>query len=161
MKTLALSAFACLLAAPALAESHVTGDAAAGEAAFARQCISCHVVVNAEGETLAGRTSKTGPNLYGIAMRPAGSVEGYRYGKSIVAAGEAGNTWTEANFVSYLQDPTAWLRETLNDPKARGKMTFKVRKAEDATNMYAYLVSLGPELDMTGGEGGEAPAPTN
>lgn len=47
-----LATAATLLATPVLADGHATGDAAAGEAAF-RQCISCHVVVNAEGETLA------------------------------------------------------------------------------------------------------------
>lgn len=136
----------------AYAESHetaeefvVSGDAEAGEKAF-RQCIACHVVVNDEGETLAGRKAKTGPNLYGVAMRPLGTVEDFKYGKSIVELGEAGTVWTEENFVGYVQDPTPWLRETLDDRRARGKMAFKVRKEEDAVNLYAYLVSIGPEM---------------
>ncbi len=32
-----------------------TGDAAAGEEQFNRQCIACHVVQNEAGEVLAGR----------------------------------------------------------------------------------------------------------
>ena len=80
-----------LAAGPAFADAHLpaTGDAEAGEAAF-RQCQSCHVVVNEEGETLAGRAAKTGPNLYGIAGNLAGQVEDFRYSDIIVLAGEQG-----------------------------------------------------------------------
>lgn len=151
MKILTLSAVLALLAAPAVAESHITGDAAAGEAAFARQCVSCHVVVNEAGETLAGRKAKTGPNLYGVAMRRLGTIPGFRYGSSMLKVGEAGTVWNEENFVGYVQNPTDWLRATLEDPKARGKMSFKVRKAEDALNMYAFLASIGPKVAMDDG----------
>ena len=135
---------AALLPAAALAEGHATGDIAAGKKAF-RQCVSCHVVRDQDGETLAGRNAKTGPNLYAIAARPYGAVEGFRYSKPMKAAGEAGNVWTEGSFVAYVQDPTGHLREVLDDPKARGKMSYKVRKEADAVNLWAYIVSLGPE----------------
>ncbi|WP_223421694.1 c-type cytochrome [Tateyamaria pelophila] len=139
-RTLAIVASATL-AAPALADGHAaSGDAAAGEKAF-RQCISCHVVVNDAGETLAGRKAQTGPNLYGIAGRAAGSVEDFRYSDLIMAAGEQGIVFDEANFVAYVQDPTGWLRETTGD-SGRGKMTYKVRKESDAVDLYAYLASL-------------------
>ena len=146
MKHLSIALAAGLLAAPAFADSHSaapTGDAAAGEAAF-NQCQTCHVVVNDAGETLAGRNAKTGPNLYAIAGRQAGSVEGFRYSTAMVDAGEGGLMWDEASFVGYVQDPTAWLREHLDDNRARGKMAFKVRKEEDAVNLWAYLHSLAP-----------------
>lgn len=138
---------ATVLAAPAFADGHAvdltpTGDAAAGEKAF-RQCISCHVVVNDEGETLAGRKSKTGPNLYGVVGREAGGVEDFKYSDIIKLAGEQGVIYDEANFVAYVQDPTGWLREVTGD-NGRGKMTYKVRKEEDAVNLYAYLASLAP-----------------
>jgi cytochrome c len=147
MKIFNLSAIFALLAAPVFGENHVTGDAAAGEAVFAKQCVSCHVVVNEAGETLAGRKAKTGPNLYGVAMRSLGIVPGFRYGDSMVQAGEAGLVWDEANFVGYVMDPTGWLRVALEDPKARGKMSFKVRKEEDALNMFAFLAEIGPEIE--------------
>ncbi len=143
-----LAAAAALLAAPAFAESHVTGDAAAGEEAFAKQCITCHVVVNEDDETLAGRKSKTGPNLYGIAGAMAGAVEDFRYSNGLEAAAEAEIEWTEENFVGYVQDPTGWLRETLDDSKLRSKMSYKVREEEDAVNLYAYLASLAPAPEM-------------
>lgn len=147
MKLLTLTAAFSLLAAPVLAESHVSGDAEAGAAAFDKQCVTCHVVVNDEGETLAGRRAKNGPNLYGVAGRALGSFEGFRYGKSMIAAGEAGHMWSEENFVGYVQDPTGWLKETLDDKLVRGKMTFKVRKEEDAMNIYAFLASIGPAME--------------
>lgn len=133
---------ATTLAAPAFADGHAaTGDVAAGEKAF-RQCVSCHVVVDDAGETLAGGKSKTGPNLYNIAGRTAGSVEGFRYSDLIVLAGEQGIVFDEASFVAYVQDPTGWLREVTGD-SGRGKMTYKVRKEDDAVDLYAYLASLG------------------
>ncbi len=67
---------ATLLAAPAYAGGHASGDAAAGESAF-KQCQTCHVIENEDGETLAGRNAKTGPNLYGVTGRTAGSLETY------------------------------------------------------------------------------------
>lgn len=141
--TLALAA-ATLVAAPAFAGGHAPtqGDAAAGEEAFSKQCVSCHVVVNEAGETLAGRNAKTGPNLYGVAGRAIGSVEDFRYGNGIEALNEAGEIWTEEMFVGYVQDPTPWLREATDDRRVRGKMSFKVRDEADAYNLYAYLYSL-------------------
>lgn len=141
----ALAAFA-LSAGPVFADGHAaSGDAEAGEAAFSRQCVTCHVVVNEAGETLAGRKAKTGPNLYLAAGGAAGAVDGFRYGNGVMKFAEQGGAWTEENFVGYVQDPTKWLREATDDKKVRGKMTYKVRKEEDAINIYAYLASLAPE----------------
>ncbi|MCL4104916.1 UNVERIFIED_CONTAM: hypothetical protein GTU68_018623 [Idotea baltica] len=146
MKLSIVAAALSLLAAPAFADGHAgpSGDVEAGEAAFNRQCVACHVVVDADGNKLAGRSAKTGPNLYAIANRQAGIVEGFRYGKSMVEAGEAGLMWDEASFVPYVQDPNDFLRTFLDNKRARGKMAFKVRAEEDAINMYAYLYSLAP-----------------
>ena len=46
------------------------GDAEAGKKVF-NQCQTCHVVADADGNVLAGKNAKTGPNLYGIVGRPA------------------------------------------------------------------------------------------
>ncbi|TCP39153.1 c-type cytochrome [Rhodovulum marinum] len=140
-KKFALVAAAALAAAPAIAQE-ASGDAAAGEKAF-RQCITCHVVVNNEGETLAGRNAKVGPNLYEVPGRHAGAVEDFKYSDSMSSAGEKGLVWTEEEFVKYVQDPTGYLRAYLGDDKARGAMTHKVRKEDEAIDIYAYLASLG------------------
>lgn len=129
------------LALPAHADE--TGDAAAGEKAF-RQCKSCHTIASAD-ETIV-RGGRTGPNLYGLPGRVAGSVEDFRYSDLLVAAGEQGVTWDADSFAGYVQDPTAWLNETTGE-SGRGKMTFKVRKAEDAQDLWAYLVSVSPAAD--------------
>jgi len=123
-----------------------SGDPAAGEAVF-NQCQTCHVVVNEAGETLAGRNARTGPNLYGIAGRTAGTVEDFRYSSSMVEAGEAGLVWDEENFVAYVLDPTGFLRAYLDDNRARGQMAFRVRSEDDAANLYAYLASLAPAAE--------------
>lgn len=142
MKFAIAFATTALLAAPAFADGHLaaSGDAAEGESAF-RQCQSCHVVENADGEVLAGRAARTGPNLYGIVGRTAGTVEDFRYSDLAIAAGEAGMIYDEANFVAYVQDPTAHLREVSGE-SGRSKMSYKVRKEEDAINLYAFLAQF-------------------
>jgi len=127
-------------------DSMPSGDPAAGEKLF-NQCQTCHVVVNDDGETLAGRNARTGPNLYGVAGRPAGSVEDFRYSSSMTEAGEAGLVWNEEDFVAYVMDPTGFLRAYLDDNRARGQMAFRVRSEDDAANLYAYLASLAPAAE--------------
>ncbi|SHF69420.1 cytochrome c [Loktanella atrilutea] len=171
MKFTTLAAAMTLLAAPAFAESHMTatdtamaaptGDAAAGEEQFNKQCVACHVVQDpATDEVLAGRNAKVGPNLYGTMGHQAGAVEGYNFGDSLKAWGEAGGTLTEENFVAYVQDPTGFLREVLDDKRARGKMAYQVRDEAQAHDLFAFLSTFGGEDDAAT-DGGEAPAATN
>ncbi|WP_412508888.1 c-type cytochrome [Roseovarius sp. SYSU LYC5161] len=148
MTKFAITAAALLLATPAYAGGHAaSGDAAAGEQAFDRQCVTCHNVVNEDGDVLAGRPNmRTGPSLYGVAGRPIASVEDFRYGPGITQLAETDMVWTEENFVAYLQDPTGWLREATGDDRARSRMSWRVRNPVDAVNIYAYLASLGGDM---------------
>lgn len=136
MKRLIATAALALLAAPAFAE----GDAEAGKKGF-NKCKSCHAVSSPEGEVFV-KGGKTGPNLYGIPGAQAGLVEGFKYGKDIVAAGESGLIWDEEKFVAYLADPKAYLREFTGNSKAKSKMAFKVKKGGE--DIYAFLVSVSP-----------------
>ena len=137
--SMSIVAAATLLAAPAFAE----GDAAAGEKVF-NQCQTCHVVANEAGDVLAGRNAKTGPNLYGVIGRTAGTYPEFEYGESIVAAGAAGLVWDEAQIATYVADPTKFLKEVTGDTGARSMMAFKLRKEADAANVVAYIASLAP-----------------
>ncbi len=119
-------------------------DIEAGGAAFNKQCATCHVVVDPSGETLAGRRARTGPNLYGVVGHAAAQVEGYRYGSGITDAAAKGLVWSEDNFVAYVQDTNGFLREFTGDSSARSKMAWKVRKEEEAHDIYAFLQSLNP-----------------
>lgn len=132
-----------VLGAPAFADQP-TGDAAAGEKTF-RKCKACHVIESADETIVKG--GKTGPNLYAIDGRVAGSDEdfGKKYGSSLQEAGEAGLKWNEDDFVKYVADPREFLKEYLDDSKAKSKMTYKLRKEEEAHDVWAYLVSVGPE----------------
>ncbi|MDT0681285.1 c-type cytochrome [Roseicyclus sp. F158] len=142
-----LPLLATLLLLPAgIAGAQEEGDAAAGEKIFARRCVSCHVIQTPEGETLAGRNGKIGPNLYGIANDQAGTREDFKYGKSLVEAGaEHGLHWGAAEMIPYLQDPTGYLREVTGDGRARSKMSFRLRKEQEAADVYSFLLSLDPE----------------
>jgi cytochrome c len=140
MKNLTLAAALALMSAPAFAE----GDAAAGEEAFGRQCVTCHVIVDAAGVEIAGRGADTGPNLYGVIGRIPGTAADFEYGDDMVEYGGQGIAWDEATFTAYVQDPTDFLREVLDNRRARGKMAFQVRSEEEAADIYAYLVSVAP-----------------
>ena len=131
-----------LAAGPLLADGHASGDAEAGEAVF-KKCKACHSVIDNDGEVIA-KGGKNGPNLYGLLNRQAGTVDGFKYGDDLVAAGDAGLTWDEEQFVNYVADPRKFLRETLDDKKAKSRMSFKLKKEDDAANVWAYLVSVGP-----------------
>ena len=142
--SIATAMFAGLIAVPAFAGGHASGDATAGEKAF-NQCKACHAIVDADGNDIV-KGGKTGPNLYGLPGRTAGTQADFgKYKDAIVAAGEGGLVWDEANFVAYAQDPNAYLKEVTGDSKARSGMAFRVRKEDDALNLWAYIASVSPE----------------
>ncbi|MEC3861358.1 cytochrome C [Mesobacterium sp. TK19101] len=137
MKLMIATAFAAAsLSTVAFAE----GDAAKGEKEF-KKCKSCHMIVADDGTTIV-KGGKTGPNLYGVAGRAAGTYEGFKYGDSIVAAGEKGLVWDAEHFANYVQDPKAFLADYLGDSGARSKMSYKLKKGGE--DVYAYLASLKP-----------------
>ncbi len=155
MKHLILTAAAGLIAAGA---AFAEGDIASGEKDF-KKCKACHAIVDADG-TVIVKGGKVGPNLYGVIGRQAGSLADFKFGDSVIAAGEGGLVWTEEEVVKYLVDPKAYLREVTGDGSAKSKMTFKMKGGEDVA---AYLASLAPmPMPMEGegegeeGESGEA-----
>ena len=154
MKTI-LSSAAMILALSGAA--FADGDLAKGEKDF-KKCKSCHGIVDPEGEVLF-KGGKTGPNLYGVVGRQAGTVEGFKYGKSLIAAGEAGLVWTPELLDAYIKNPKDFLKEQTGDSKAKSKMTFKWGKPE---NIVAFLATFSPEMPADGeaaeGEATEAEA---
>ena len=142
-----------LLAAPAFAGGHATGDAEAGAKAF-NKCKSCHVIVEEDGTedgNVIVKGGKSGPNLWNIVNNPLGAAD-FRYSKLMIAAGEQGLTLDEASFVDYVTDPTAWLTDATGEG-GKSKMQKQRVKAEDAVNIWAYLASVSPEPEPTEGEG--------
>ncbi|WP_341367623.1 cytochrome C [Yoonia sp. BS5-3] len=147
MKRYVVAAAMAALGGAASADGHAStqGDPAAGEQQFNRQCVACHVVRDNAGEVLAGRNARTGPNLFALAGRQIGALEEYRYSDGLIELGGTGATWTEEAFVNYVQDPTGWLRQTLDNRRARGKMAYQVRQADQAYDIYAYLAGFSAE----------------
>ncbi|PJE32103.1 cytochrome c [Pseudooceanicola antarcticus] len=126
-------AAACLaLAGPALAE----GDPAVGEKEF-RKCKACHAIASADEVFVRG--GPTGPNLYGVIGRTAGTTD-FNYGASIVAAGEAGLVFDVDNIQDYMTDARGFLQTYLDDPKAKTKMTFKMKSKQ--ADVAAYLATF-------------------
>jgi cytochrome c len=132
IKLLTVTATTLMLATPTFA-----ADIAGGEKDF-KSCKACHTITN--GDEVIYKGGRTGPNLYGIIGRQAGSFEGYKYGDDIISAGENGLIWTESLLVDYVKDPKAFLTEQLGE-RARSKMSYKKK---DASDIIAYLASVGP-----------------
>ena len=122
------------LSAPAFA-----GDAAKGEKEF-KKCKSCHMIVAADGTEIV-KGGKTGPNLYGVVGRAAGTAD-FNYGDSLKAAGTAGLIWDETSIAAYVADPKGFLVEHTGDAAAKTKMSFKLAKGGD--DVAAYLASVAP-----------------
>jgi len=102
-----------------------------GEKVF-KKCSACHQV-GPEAK------NKVGPVLTGVIGRPAGSVDGFKYSNSMRAAGESGLAWNDETIFDYLADPTKYLRSVLDDPKAKAKMSFKLKSEEKRSDVIAYL----------------------
>lgn len=114
------------------------GDPVAGEADF-KKCKACHEIEASDG-TILQKGGKIGPNLFGILGRPIGTLDGFRFGEDIVSVGKLGLVWDEERLTDYIQDPPAFLADTLGQRKAKSKMTYRHRAG--AEDMAAYLASI-------------------
>jgi len=137
MKYQILLSLGFVLTAGLPATSMADGDPAKGEKDF-RRCTSCHSITATDG-TVIMRGGRTGPNLYGVVGRGVGAGD-FKYSEAMAAAGAAGLVWDNESLATYVADPSAWLQEQLDDPKARSSMTFKLRKG--GADMAAYLATL-------------------
>lgn len=127
MKKSAVCAFA-IAALFAASGSAGAADAAAGEQVFKKVCTTCH-------SNEAG-VNKTGPSLFGVYGRKAGSSDFPRY-KGLVGADF---TWNAALLNEYLQDPKAFvIAHTQNKTTA---MTYALKDAQQREDVIAYLEKL-------------------
>ena len=113
-------------AGPSLAELLASGDAAKGQAIFAK-CTACHSIEQ-------GGANGIGPNLYATVGEPIGKGKG-GFAFSGDLAGHGGE-WTFENLDAWLKGPKAFAAGT--------KMTFAgLGKAEDRANVILYLMQNG------------------
>ncbi len=130
-KFLITALIASFVAIPVSASDHgALGDVEAGEKVF-KKCAACHQV----GEKAK---NKTGPVLNNVFGRTAGTLEGYKYSKAMIEAGEAGLVWTPETMAEFLTKPKAMIKKT--------KMAFAgLKKEEDIKNLEAYLLTFSPD----------------
>ena len=126
---------ALLLFILTLTKCQAAGDAEKGKKEF-RKCRACHAITAPDGTTVF-RGGKVGPNLFGVLGRQAGTLEGFKFGTSIVEAGEKGLVWNEEYLVDYIKDPPRFLANYLDIRKARSKMAYKLPRG--APDIVAYL----------------------
>ena len=144
MKTfLTTTALTIGLALPAFAAGDIVGDADAGAKVFNR-CKACHSIKDDSGNYVV-RGGQIGPNLYGVVGRKMGAQDGFKYSKVMQDAADKGMAWNESEFLQYVQNPTKYLQEVSGDSSGRSRMTYMLKKEEDAQNVWAYLASVGPQ----------------
>ena len=97
------------------------GDLENGRRQFGK-CRSCHTIAE-------GGPNMTGPNLYGVFGRQAGSHPDFAYSEAVAGAGW---TWDAQRLDGWLADPRGYLPGT--------KMSFAgIKDAEDRRDLIAYL----------------------
>lgn len=100
------------------------GDPARGEELF-QQCIACH-------EVGPGARNKVGPHLNEVFGRTAGSVEGFRYSKSMDRAHGDGLVWDLTTLDAYFENPRVLISGT--------RMSFRgLKDAGERGDVLAYL----------------------
>lgn len=144
MKKALLATAAIMLTTP-IAAQEATGNPDAGATQFDRNCIACHMIMNQEGDVLAGRNARIGPNLYGVVGAQPGSESEFSFSDALVRYGETGAIWTEENAVAFMQDPTGHVRAALDDPRARSTMAYRLRSEEVGRDVFAFLAQFSDE----------------
>lgn len=105
----------------ALPAPYNTGDLMNGQSKFAL-CRSCHTITE-------GGPNMTGPNLYGVFGRKAGSKSDYKYSPVVAAASF---DWDAEHLDKWLDNPRGFMPGT--------KMTFAgLHDPKDRIDLIAYL----------------------
>jgi cytochrome c len=108
----------------ALPAAYQSADLDNGQAKFAL-CKTCHNVTQGGG-------SMTGPNLYGVFGRKAGTSAGFAYSDGLKALGI---TWDATTIDKWIANPHAMVPGT--------KMTYiGMSDAKDRTDLVAYLKTV-------------------
>ena len=140
MKPSVIATFAALtFALPAMAQD--AGDPVKGQKEF-NKCKACHMVKAPDGTDVV-KGGKTGPNLYGIVGRKAGTEEGFKYSDALIKLGEAGEVWTAEDLEHYITDPNSYVEEKVGDKTLKTKMTFKL--AKNQADVIAFLKANSPD----------------
>jgi cytochrome c len=124
----------------ALGHTALAADPVRGAREFAK-CKACHTLEGPDGSVVV-MGGLTGPNLYGVIGRRAGTAAGYRrYSPAMQAAGRGGLIWTEATLAEYVADPEGFLRQRTSDSTSRTAMSYRMARGQ--ADVAAFLTQVG------------------
>ncbi len=109
---------------PSFEEVYAEADPGKGERVF-NKCKACH--------QLEQGANATGPYLYGVVGRDAGTAEGYSYSGALE---QVVDVWTPEHLNGFLENPGGYAPGTA--------MSFSgLKDVEDRANVIAYLDTIG------------------
>lgn len=118
---ISLTITALLLGSPA---SHAAGDPMRGAGEFAQDCAVCH-------SAMAGK-NKSGPSLFALVGRKAGSIADFNYSEAMK---QSGIDWTSDKLDAYITSPKQVV--------PGNKMYFNgISEAQEREDIIAYLSTL-------------------
>lgn len=109
------------------AQAQNSADVALGAKLYDEHCAQCH-------DNSVHQLNDNGPALFGVYGRRVGSIDGFEFSPSLVAAEKNGHVWTRSRLDKFLTNPTKMYPGT--------SMPMSFSSAHNRRAIIAYIKTL-------------------